>query len=172
LRRIFVRGSNIGIRTFAVIVLALGLAGGLFAGTHTKKADTLTTISAANAAEIDARVEADRLDTQQLQEAKSESFQKQRTQEYLAGVAQAKLVAARKANALAKAKAEASRKAAEATAARKEAASRVSRSSDRVTASEETSGGTAPPAPVDCQNYSGNKQVGCSLLAWGGFSTS
>ncbi|WP_425558936.1 aggregation-promoting factor C-terminal-like domain-containing protein [Cryptosporangium minutisporangium] len=55
---------------------------------------------------------------------------------------------------------------------------RASRSAERSAASDDesestgSSGDPVPSAPVDCNNYSGNKKTGCALLSEYGFSTS
>ncbi len=64
--------------------------------------------------------------------------------------------------------------------AQAEAKARAAREAARLAAAERASrnktrtgpaGESPPPAPVDCQKYSGNRRTGCSLLAWAGFDT-
>ncbi|NUS72875.1 MAG: lytic transglycosylase domain-containing protein [Corynebacteriales bacterium] len=52
--------------------------------------------------------------------------------------------------------------------AERKAEERASRSETRSTPAQ---GEAAPAVPVDCASYSGNKQIGCSLLSWAGFGT-
>jgi hypothetical protein len=164
-RRIFVRGSNLGIRAVAVAVLMLGLVGGLIAGTQKSKADTLTATAVEPAALATAPDASSVTERQVERDAKK----------YVAGVRQsasARAYAVTQAKAKAKAaaaRAAAAARSARAEEARKARAERASRSSSRSVAA---SGGNAPPVPVDCANYSGNKAVGCSLLGWAGFATS
>jgi hypothetical protein len=166
-RRIFVRGSNLGIRAVAVAVLMLGLVGGLIAGTQNSKADTLTATAAVEPAAVATAPDAPSVTEQQVErDAKT----------YVAAVRQsASAHAYAVTQARAKAKAAAARAEAAAAAAeadRKARAERASRSSSRSLASSGTPGGNAPAVPVDCKSYSGNKAVGCSLLGWAGFATS
>jgi hypothetical protein len=162
-RRIFVRGSNLGIRAVAVAVLMLGLVGGLIAGTQNSKADTLTATAAVEPAAVATAPDAPSVTEQQAErDAKT----------YVAAVRQS---ASAHAYAVAQARAKAKAAAARAEAAevdRKARAERASRSSSRSLASSGAPGGNAPAVPVDCKSYSGNKAVGCSLLGWAGFATS
>jgi hypothetical protein len=166
-RRIFSRGSTLGIRAFAVAVLALGLIGGLFAGTH-QNTDTLTAVDPAAA-----NVTAEPAALQELraqQEAKTRLAQvRQSASAHAAAVAQAKRKAAAAAKAARAAAAKSAADAAAAEEARKAKAQRASRSQSRTAAAR--SGGNAPPVPVDCASYGGNKQIGCSLLSWAGFES-
>jgi hypothetical protein len=165
-RRIFVRGSNLGIRAVAVAVLLLGLVGGLIAGTQKSKADTLTA-TAVEPAALATAPDAASVERQAERDGKvyvAAVKQSASAQAYAVATAKAK---AKAAAAKAKAVAEAAR--AKAAADRKARADRASRSSTRSLAS---SGGNAPAVPVDCAKYSGNKEIGCSLLGWAGFSTS
>ena len=164
-RRIFVRGSNLGIRAVAVAVLMLGLVGGLIAGTQKSRADTLSATAAVEPAAVVTAPDASNVDERRVEhDAKAYVAQvRQSASAHAYAVTQAK----------AKAKAAAAR--AEAAKARAEAdrkarADRASRSSVRTFAGP--GGGAAPPVPVDCGKYSGNKAVGCSLLGWAGFATS
>jgi hypothetical protein len=167
-RRIFARGSTLGIRAVAVAVLALGLIGGLFAGTH-KNSDTLTAVEPA-AAEVTAAPEAIQ-ELQAQREVKTRVAEvRQSASAHAAAVAQAQAKAKAAAEAARKAAAKAAADAARAEAERRAKAERASRSASR-TSSIASSGGNAPPVPVDCESYSGNKQVGCSLLGWAGFDS-
>jgi hypothetical protein len=170
-RRIFVRGSNLGIRAVAVAVLMLGLVGGLIAGTQKSKADTLTATAAVEPAALATAPDASSVSEQQIEhDAKT----------HVAGVRQsASAHAYAEAQAAAKAKAAAAKAAAVAAAAkakaeadRKALADRASRSSSRTLLPSGPTGGSAPAVPVSCSQYSGNRAVGCSLLGWAGFSTS
>jgi hypothetical protein len=168
-RRIFVRGSNLGIRAVAVAVLMLGLVGGLIAGTQKNKADTLTATAAVEPAALATAPDAPSVSERQMErDAKTQ----------VVGVRQsASARAYAEAQAAAKAKAAAARAAAAAAAAtaaadRKARAERASRSSTRLPALSGAAVSIAPAVPVSCGKYSGNKAVGCSLLGWAGFSTS
>jgi hypothetical protein len=166
-RRIFARGSTLGIRAFAVAVLALGLIGGLFAGTQ-KNSDTLTAVEPA-AADVTAAPAAMQ-ELQMQREAKTRVAEaRQSASAHAAAVAQAKAKAKAAAEAARKAAAKAAAEAARAEAERKAKAERASRSSSRQVSG--SSGGNAPPVPVDCESYSGNRQIGCSLLSWAGFES-
>jgi hypothetical protein len=166
-RRIFSRGSTLGIRAFAVAVLALGLIGGLYAGTQ-RHSDTLTAVQPA-AADLTVAPEA-------IAEQQAQRDARARVAEVRQSAsAQAAVVA--QAQRQAQAKAEAARKTAAKAAAdaarsqREAAAARASRSMSR-SQTASAGGGEAPAVPVDCQDYSGNKQIGCSLLSWAGFASS
>jgi hypothetical protein len=139
---------GLGVRVFAVGVLVAGAATGITAGVMRGENDSLTATDKASPAEVATLSES----IPTLSEYASEKNEYNRLQ----------AEASRKRKAAAKAK-EAARKAAE----RKAAAERASREADRG-----TSGGDAPPTPVDCQTLSGNKEIGCSLLPTFGFDTS
>jgi heat shock protein HslJ len=164
-RRIFVRGSNLGIRAVAVAVLLLGLVGGLIAGTQKSKADTLTATAVEPAALATAPdAPSERATERDAKVYVAEVRQSASAHAYALAQAKAKAKAA-----AAKAKAAAEAAKARAAADRKARAERASRSSSR---SVTSSGGNAPPVPVDCNQYGGNKAIGCSLLGWAGFATS
>jgi hypothetical protein len=163
-RRIVLRGSNLGIRAFAVAVLLLGLVAGLVAGTQKSKSDTLTAIEPAAAAtempavtEFRAEHDAKVYGAQVRASVSAQAY----------AVAQAKAKAQLAAKAAREAAAEAKADAVRAEEARKAAAERASRSASR----SQSAGVAAPPVPVDCQSYSGNKAIGCSLLGSFGFGT-
>jgi hypothetical protein len=168
-RRIFVRGSNLGIRAVAVAVLMLGLVGGLIAGTQKSKADTLTATAAVEPAAPATAPDAPSVSERQIErDAKTQVAgvrQSASARAYAVAQAQAKAEAAA-------AEATAAAAAAKADAARKARAERASRSSSRMLTSSGPTGGNAPAVPVSCSEYSGNRAIGCSLLGWAGFSTS
>jgi hypothetical protein len=162
--RIWIRGSNVGVRIFAVGLLVLGIAVGVTAGFLKKSDDTLTVSQEGQFKQSAvANFELPPADTDKPQPLPAGAKVKQ---------VQAELAAQAKARAIAKAKADAARKAAKerAEAAARAAAERASRA--KRTTAPSTGGGEQPPtAPVDCQTYSGHRQTGCSLLSWAGFGT-
>jgi hypothetical protein len=175
-RRIFARGSNLGVRVFALAVLMLGLVGGLVAGTHKSNADTLTAIEPAAVAATEAPSALPAAIEERRVERDAKLYVsevKQSAAAHAFAVAQAKKKAAAERKAAAKAAAEAKAKA-QAEAVRRLAAERASRSSSRaaVQSSSGPSGESAPAVPVDCASYSGNRQTACSLLDWAGFGSS
>jgi hypothetical protein len=154
--RIWIRGSSMGVRVFAVGVLVTGIGVGVTAGYLNKTGDTLTLkeVSAQNPV---AEQEALPPDTDKAQPLPAGARTKQ---------VEAQLVAEAKAKALAQAKADAARRAAKALADRA-ATLRASRSKKREAAGPS---GEAPPlTPVECTSLSGNRRIGCSLLPWAGF---
>jgi ribosomal protein L12E/L44/L45/RPP1/RPP2 len=167
-RRIFARGSTLGIRAVAVAVLALGLIGGLFAGTRSNS-DTLTAVDPA-AAEVTTAPEPLRELAAQREVKTRVAEVRQSASAHAAAVAQAEAKAKAAAAAARKAAAKAAADAARAEEERKAKAERASRSASR-SLSGPSSGGGAPPVPVDCASYSGNKQIGCSLLSSAGFDS-
>lgn len=159
--RAWIRGSNVGVRIFAVGVLVLGLAAGLTAGylKHRDGDDSLQVrneLRAAQNSEVD--FQAPPVDTNQPQQLPAGARTKQ---------VQAELAAQAKAKADAQAKAEAARKAAKAKAdaARKAAEERASRAGTR------PGGAQPPPTPVECTSFTGNRRTGCSMLAGFGFDS-
>lgn len=161
--RALIRGSNVGVRIFAVGVLVLGLAAGLTAGIlkHRSGSDSLAVRSQAGTfKDVQANFQAPPVDTDKPQGVPAGGQ---------TAKVKAELAAQARARAIAKAKAEAARKAAKAKAeaARKAAAERASRSNP----SGGTTGGDTPPIPVDCKAYTGNRATGCALLSWAGFET-
>jgi hypothetical protein len=152
-----------GVRIFAVGVLVSGIGVGLTAGYLTKTGDTLNVRDSAAAQELKGQ------ETLELPPPNTNDPQPLPAGARTTQV-KAEIVAEAKAKQIAQAKAEAAARAAKARAdaAAKE---RASRSAAR-TAGGSTGGGEAlPPVPVDCKSLSGNKQIGCSLLGWAGFST-
>ncbi|MDQ1659883.1 MAG: hypothetical protein QOD41_4966 [Cryptosporangiaceae bacterium] len=152
-----------GVRIFAVGVLVSGIGVGLTAGYLTKTGDTLNVRDSAAAQELKGQ------ETLELPPPNTNDPQPLPAGARTTQV-KAEIVAEAKAKQIAQAKAEAAARAAKARAdaAAKE---RASRSAAR-TAGGSTAGGEAPPpVPVDCKSLSGNKQIGCSLLGWAGFST-
>jgi len=153
-----------GVRIFAVGVLVLGLVAGLAAGflKQGEENDTLKVKAAqARAAEnIGANFQAPPVDTDQPQPMPAGAKTKQ---------LRAELEAQAKAKAAAQAKAEAARKAAKAKAdaAKRAAAERASRSGRTTTGGGEQ----APPTPVECSSYSGNRATGCTLLVAAGLDS-
>jgi hypothetical protein len=167
--RIWIRGSNMGVRIFAVGLLVLGIATGLTAGFLKRDSDTVKVKPQAQFKEQQVQPDATipPPDTNNAQPLPAGARVKQ---------AKERAAAEALAKARAKAKADAARRAAKARAeaAKKAAAERASRSKVRPP-SGGSSGppGEAPPAvPVDCKSLSGNRQIGCSLLSWAGFPTS
>jgi hypothetical protein len=160
--RAWIRGSNMGVRIFAVGVLVLGLIAGLTAGFLKQGGENDTLKVKANEARaaqnLGANFQAPPVDTDQPQPMPAGAKTKQ-LRDQLAAQARAK--------AAAQAKAEAARKAAEAKA-RAAAAKRASRSSTRPV----TGGGEqAPPTPVECSSFSGNRATGCTLMVQAGFDS-
>jgi hypothetical protein len=157
--RAWIRGSNVGVRIFAVGVLVLGLAAGLTAGFLKNGSDSLKVRpEAAAVQDVAANFQAPPVDTNKPQGVPAGGQ---------TAKVKAELAAQAKAKAIAQAKAEAARKAAKAKAeaARKAAAERASRSGG-------TTGGDVPPIPVDCKTYTGNRATGCALLVdWAGFES-
>jgi hypothetical protein len=152
-----------GVRIFAVGVLVSGIGVGLTAGYLTKTGDTLNVRDSAAAQELKGQ-ETLELPTPNTNDPQPLPAGARTTQ------VKAQLEAEAKARALAKAKAEAAARAAKAKADAA-AKARASRSAER-SAGGSTGGGEAPPAvPVDCKTKTGNRQIGCSLLSWAGFST-
>jgi len=160
--RAWIRGSNVGVRIFAVGVLVLGLAAGLTAGFLKHRGDDSLEVrpEARAVQDVTANFQAPPVDTNQPQAVPAGGQ---------TAKVRAELAAQAKARAIAQAKADAARKAAKAKAdaARKAAAERASRSAGETG----TSGGEAPPIPVDCKTYTGNRATGCALLSWAGFGT-
>jgi hypothetical protein len=163
-RRIVLRGSHLGVRAFAVAVLLLGLVAGLVAGNQKNKSDTLTAIEPAAVAATDVPEVTERRSETEGKVYGAQVRASASARAYAVAQAKAKAQAAAEAarEAAAKAKADAAR----AEAERKAAAERASRSSSRTQATV-----VAPPVPVDCESYSGNKQIGCSLLDSFGFES-
>jgi hypothetical protein len=155
------RGSHVGIRIFAVGLLVVGVGAGV--ATHVLNgtdADTVKVSDDLAAAPADSSLPTSGADTGRSQgdQVGSALLDYSRQQ-----------AAVNAAQAQARKKAASAQVAADARAARAER-SRASRSSDRST---EGTGGEQPPAtPVSCSSYSGNRETGCSLLSWAGFSTS
>jgi hypothetical protein len=168
-RRIAVRGSNLGIRAFAVAVLVLGLVAGLYAGNQKSNADTLTAVEPAAgavteppaAAELRVERDAKVYAAEVRASASAHAF----------AVTQAKTKAKAAAQAAGEAAAQAKADATRVEEARKAASERASRSASRSQPSVASGGGGAPAVPVDCESYSGNREIGCSLLSWAGFGT-
>jgi hypothetical protein len=162
--RAWIRGSNVGVRIFAVAVLVLGLTAGLTAGYLKQRGDndSLEVRGEFRAAQdVNADFQAPPVDTNQPQPIPAGARARQ---------LRAEQEAQARAKAAAQAKAEAARRAAKAKAdaAKRAAAERASRAATR----PPTSGGEAPPpVPTDCASLSGNRRIGCSLLSWAGFGT-
>jgi hypothetical protein len=165
--RALIRGSNVGIRIFAVGVLVVGLGVGLTAGVlkHRSGGDSLEVRSQAGTfQDVQANFQAPPVDTDKPQGVPAGGQ---------TAKVKAELAAQAKARAIAQAKAEAARRAAKAKAeaARKAATERASRSNPGGSTGGGTTGGDTPPIPVDCKSFSGNRATGCALLAWAGFDT-
>jgi hypothetical protein len=150
-----------GVRIFAVGVLVSGIGVGLTAGYLTKTGDTLTVRESAAAQELKGQetLEVPPPNTNNPQPLPAGARTTQ---------VRAEIAAEEKAQAIAKAKAEAAAREAK-IRADEAAKQRASRSKARTAA--EPKGEGAPPVPVDCKTVSGNRQIGCSLLSWAGFST-
>jgi hypothetical protein len=133
------------VRAFAVAVLMLGVGAAYFAGSM-KQSNDVTAISQQTRPVADDRVDQGNL----LADAKRDG-------------STALIAAQTKAAAAAAAKA----------AAARAAAAKASRSQARTdNGTGDPSGNTAvPPTPVDCKQYSGNRQIGCSMLSTAGYST-
>ncbi|MEH1167634.1 lytic transglycosylase domain-containing protein [Micromonospora sp. CPCC 205539] len=137
--------SRLGARTAAVALLSVGVAGGFYLGEDRETQQQGLTAQVG--------LEVDRADLayqRERQAAHQVKFAKQRAAEY-----QAKLRAA----AAAKEAAERARKAEAAAASRKR---------DRETANVPTKPYDGP-IPKSCQEYSGNREIGCALMLEKGF---
>jgi hypothetical protein len=135
--------SRLGIRTLAIALLVLGLAGGYLLSNQRQTQRTSTAASLSAMTEV-----------QEIRALKLE-----RTQQWRAAAPQraAQADAQAKADAAAKAAADQARAADE--AARKAVA--ASRSQPRTT--------TTYPVPASCSEYTGNQGIGCGLLLEWGF---
>ena len=134
--------SRYGVRTLAVALLSVGVAGGYYLGEDRETQQQ----------GIDAQMAAqtDRAELQFLHErnaAHQLATADKRAAEYEASV---------KANEAAKAAAERAKKAEQAAANRKKRA-------------EEKSKGYTGPIPDSCNEYSGNRKIGCAILLTSGF---
>lgn len=158
------------VRVFAVGVLVVGLGVGLTAGYLKQQSDELHVRSLAEGS------------TEQTVELPAPVGNNPQARPPGARIADARREAAAlsQAQQRARARADAAADAAEARAAaaakaakdRADAKARADR--ERASRSENrsgTTGGTAPAVPVDCKTYTGNRQIGCSLLSWAGFGT-
>ncbi|GAB2926800.1 transglycosylase SLT domain-containing protein [Micromonospora polyrhachis] len=137
--------SRYGVRTLAVALLAVGVAGGYYLGEDRETQQQ--GIEAQLAANVD---EAELAFQRERQAVHQSATARKRAAEYQAGV---------KAAEEAKAAAERARKAQAAAASRKKAR-------------EEAEAATKPftgPIPASCNEYSGNRQIGCALLLQSGF---
>ncbi|MFI6779764.1 lytic transglycosylase domain-containing protein [Micromonospora sp. NPDC050276] len=137
--------SRLGARTAAVALLSVGVAGGFYLGEdrETQQQGLTDQVS----------LEVDRADLayqRERQAAHRVQFSKQRAAEY-----QAKLRAAQ----AAKEAAERARRAEAAAASRK-------RERDAANAPAKPFDG---PIPASCEEYSGNRKIGCALMIDGGF---
>ncbi|MEV0805073.1 lytic transglycosylase domain-containing protein [Micromonospora sp. NPDC050200] len=141
--------SRFGARTAAVALLSVGVAGGFYLGEDRETQQQGLT------AQVGLQVDQAEYDYQRDRQAEHQrSSAKQRAAEY-----QAKLRAA----AAAKEAAERAREAEAAAASRKKA---------REAAEKEAEAKTAPftgPIPASCNEYSGNREIGCALLLDAGF---
>ncbi|SCF43188.1 hypothetical protein GA0074696_5793 [Micromonospora purpureochromogenes] len=141
--------SRFGARTAAVALLSVGVAGGFYLGEDRETQQQGLT------AQVGLEVDQAEYDYQRERQADHQrSSAKQRAAEY-----QAKLRAA----AAAKEAAERAREAEAAAASRKKA---------REAAAKEAEAKTQPfagPIPASCNEYSGNREIGCALLLDAGF---
>ena len=137
--------SRYGVRTLAVALLAVGVAGGYYLGEDRETQQQ--GIEAQLAANVD---EAELAYQRERQSAHQSATARKRAAEYQAAV---------KAAEEAKAAAERARKAQAAAATRKKQR-------------EEAEAATKPytgPIPASCNEYSGNRQIGCAILLDSGF---
>lgn len=144
--------SRFGVRALAVALLLAGVSGGYYLAE-----DRQTQQAAINARQV---AEAEQAEREILRE---------RQLAYLAATAQqraAERKAAEKAAAAAKAAAERARKA-EAAASRKKA-----REAAEKKAAEQATKPYTGPIPESCNEYSGNRKIGCALLLDAGFAIS
>ena len=167
--RSWVRGSNVSIRVFAVVLLVAGVGIGVATGvTRQGGSDTLKVNQEAApqpSEVVDDTIPAADASRAQPLPAGAQLLDMKRQQAALAAAQQQAKAKAAAANRAAAAKAADAARAAE---------KRASRSESRPSSSPSSSpqpGEAPPPAPVDCQQYSGNKQTGCALLPWAGFDT-
>ncbi|MFC8615199.1 lytic transglycosylase domain-containing protein [Micromonospora purpureochromogenes] len=141
--------SRFGARTAAVALLSVGVAGGFYLGEDRETQQQGLT------AQVGRQVDQAEYDYQRERQADHQrSSAKQRAAEY-----QAKLRAA----AAAKEAAERAREAEAAAASRKKA---------REAAAKEAEAKTQPftgPIPASCNEFSGNREIGCALLLDAGF---
>ncbi|MEU5786540.1 lytic transglycosylase domain-containing protein [Micromonospora purpureochromogenes] len=141
--------SRFGARTAAVALLSVGVAGGFYLGEDRETQQQGLT------AQVGLQVDQAEYDYQRERQADHQrSSAKQRAAEY-----QAKLRAA----AAAKEAAERAREAEAAAASRKKA---------REAAAKEAEAKTQPftgPIPASCNEFSGNREIGCALLLDAGF---
>ncbi|MEU5938353.1 lytic transglycosylase domain-containing protein [Micromonospora sp. NPDC047548] len=141
--------SRFGARTAAVALLSVGVAGGFYLGEDRETQQQGLT------AQVGLQVDQAEYDYQRDRQAEHQrASAKQRAAEY-----QAKLQAA----AAAKEAAERAREAEAAAASRKKA---------REAAAKEAEAKTTPfagPIPASCNEYSGNREIGCALLLDAGF---
>ncbi|NYF56911.1 lytic transglycosylase domain-containing protein [Micromonospora purpureochromogenes] len=141
--------SRFGARTAAVALLSVGVAGGFYLGEDRETQQQGLT------AQVGRQVDQAEYDYQRERQADHQrGSAKQRAAEY-----QAKLRAA----AAAKEAAERAREAEAAAASRKKA---------REAAAKEAEAKTQPfagPIPASCNEYSGNREIGCALLLDAGF---
>ncbi|GAA4736219.1 lytic transglycosylase domain-containing protein [Phytohabitans rumicis] len=138
--------SRFGLRAFAVVLLLMGVAGGVYLGQHQK-------------------IEQQGVSAQLVAEADQEELQylKDRQREYMAATAQrreAERIAAEKAAAAARAEAERARQA-------QEAAGRKKREE---AAGNEPATPYTGPIPASCNEFSGNRKTGCALMIAAGFT--
>jgi hypothetical protein len=139
--------SRFGIRSLAVMLLLVGVAGGAYLGQ-------------------DREIQQQGVSAQLAANADQEEWQylKERQREHMIATAQqreAERIAAEKAAAAAKAEAERARKA-------QEAASRKKREEAEKEDNSEPKPYTGP-IPASCNEYSGNRKTGCALMISAGF---
>lgn len=143
--------SRFGVRTLAVAVLLVGVSGGYYLGE-------------------DRETQQDGINAQLAAQAEQQELEIQRQrhlahQQATAAQRAAEQEAARQAAAAAKAAAQRARRA-ESEASRKKA---------REEAEKKAAAGTTPftgPIPASCNEYSGNRKIGCALLLDAGFALS
>lgn len=159
--------SRFGVRALAVLVLLVGAGGGYFLGEDRQTQEQAFSEPAGDG-QTDAQAEQDELDDLKDRQAAQVVAEANRRA--------AQLEAARKAAAAAKAEAERARRAEAAVSrkkereaaearARAEAEAEAARKAEEAAQAKPYSG----PIPASCNEYSGNREVGCALLLDAGF---
>lgn len=150
--------SRLGVRTLAVLVLLLGAGGGYLLG-EGRQTQQQVSSEPASAEKPDARAQQKELDYLKDRYAAQVIAEANRRA--------AQLEAARKAAAAAKAEAERARRA-EAAASRKRERE-AAEAKARAEAEAENAAPDVGPIPASCNEYSGNREIGCALLLDFGF---
>lgn len=161
------RFSHSVVRVSALVLLSLGLVAGLFPVLSKSGIDSLAVSRSDSAASEDTGAQDDLATDRRIRklavertELRTQVTQARADAQTIAGAATGELqTRVKDAEAKAQARADEQRKAKEA----QEAAARK--------AAEEDEPESELEVPVDCETYSGNRQIGCSLLGWAGFGT-